>query len=222
MVTVFFLLMNGHCLPECSAVQLVNLVLKPHASLHRELRNLSLVNITAVPDLEGIVWDRVSIDVYGPTERLDLPYLFRISLNYIITSSTFSDDWVIETVNNLLADLEQSAAFSKDELFDGTSNFVDMFCYQNCGHHLLLKASVLCPVYNYTQWEHCPTPPRKLKHLHKSLLIFLVLTYQNQPLTTIGLHHTCKENMLINSMLIYSASFISQMSVFGSTSGETP
>ncbi|KAJ1101111.1 hypothetical protein NDU88_006184, partial [Pleurodeles waltl] len=57
----------GHFLPEHSAVELVDEVLKPHFSSHKIHRDLPLVNITAVPIPNGIVWDKVLFDIYGPT-----------------------------------------------------------------------------------------------------------------------------------------------------------
>ncbi|XP_078527639.1 uncharacterized protein LOC144799898 isoform X2 [Lissotriton helveticus] len=47
-----------HYLPECSAVELVNKILKPHSSSHKVRRDISLVNISAVPVPDGIVWDK--------------------------------------------------------------------------------------------------------------------------------------------------------------------
>ncbi|KAJ1185681.1 hypothetical protein NDU88_002471, partial [Pleurodeles waltl] len=50
-----------------AAVELVDEVLKPHFSSRKVRRDLSFVNISEIPIPNGIVWDKVTFDIYGPT-----------------------------------------------------------------------------------------------------------------------------------------------------------
>lgn len=118
-----FLLLNEHYLSELSAVELVNVVLPYRSSSHKVRRDLSLVNISAVLVPDGIVWDKVSYVIFGPTETLQIPYVFRISLQDVITSSTISNDWDIDTAHEILDDLKHSTVFNTEEMYDSSSNY---------------------------------------------------------------------------------------------------
>ncbi|XP_078514081.1 uncharacterized protein LOC144773102 [Lissotriton helveticus] len=156
-VTVFFLL------PERSAVELVTEVLTPHSSSHKVRRDMSLVNFLAVPVIDGIVWDKVPFDIFGPTETLQIPHVFKISLGDIITPGSISEDWDLNIIRSMLSELEHYTVFGREDLYSGMSNYDDMFCYHHYAHHYLHRASTPRATFNYTQWEYHPK-------IHKCIL----------------------------------------------------
>lgn len=216
-VTVFFFLLNGRYLPERSAVELVTKVLTPHSSSHKVRRDLSLVNISAVPVIDGTVWDKVPFDIFGPTETLQIPYVFKISLGDIITPGSISDDWDLNIIRSMLSELEHYTVFDRKDMYSGMSNYDDMFCYHHYAHHYLHRASTPRAIFNYTQWEHCPTPPSGSSKTYAQKYAYFS---SNDPVDPESYYFKlfpspAKKSMLTETTLIYSAHFISQLSIQG-------
>ncbi|XP_078502897.1 uncharacterized protein LOC144761338, partial [Lissotriton helveticus] len=160
-VMVFFLLINVYYLPECSATELGNEVLTPHSCSHKLKIDLSLMNISAVPVTDGIVWDKVPFHIFGPTEILQIPYVFRVSMGDVIMPGLHSDDWDVVTVNSKLSEWEYYTVFESEDLYLNPANYSDnMYCYNHYGNHFLHKSAQPRNVLNYNQWEHCATPPK--------------------------------------------------------------
>ncbi|KAJ1130259.1 hypothetical protein NDU88_008613 [Pleurodeles waltl] len=159
-VVTFFLLINGHFLPERSDIEHVETVLKPHFSSHMVRRDLSNVNISAIPIPDWIVWDKVMFDIYGPTELIQIPYVLKLSMNDIVIPGIVSDDWDVKTVDSMLTELQYYTVYDDEDAYLFRDNHGDMFCYNYYGHHFIHKASSPKSIFDYVQWEHCPTPPQ--------------------------------------------------------------
>ncbi|KAJ1129848.1 hypothetical protein NDU88_008211 [Pleurodeles waltl] len=159
-VVTFFLIIHGHFLPDRSDIEHMETVLKPHFSSHMVRRDLSTVNISAIPVPDGIVWDKVMFDIYGPTELIQIPYVLKLSMNDIVIPGIVSDDWDVKTVDSMLTDLQYYTVYDDEDAYQFRDNHGDMFCYNYYGHHFIHKASSPTPMFNYVQWEHCSTPPQ--------------------------------------------------------------
>ncbi|KAJ1099759.1 hypothetical protein NDU88_004857 [Pleurodeles waltl] len=159
-VVTFFLIIHGHFLPDRSDIEHVETVLKPHFSSHMVRRDLSTVNISAIPVPDGIVWDKVMFDIYGPTELIQIPYVLKLSMNDIVIPGIVSDDWDVKTVDSMLTDLQYYTVYDDEDAYQFRDNHGDMFCYNYYGYHFIHKASSPKPMFNYVQWEHCSTPPQ--------------------------------------------------------------
>ncbi|XP_069076459.1 uncharacterized protein [Pleurodeles waltl] len=159
-VITFFFLINGHFLPEKSTVELVEEVLKPHFSSHQVHRDLSFVNISAEPILDGIVWGRVMFDIYGPTEVIKKLYVFKLSMDDIVIPSIVSDDCDVKTVDSMMTELQYHTVFENEDVYQFKENYGDMVSIIIIAKHFIHRASSPKTVFNYAQWEHCPTPPQ--------------------------------------------------------------
>lgn len=82
-----------------------------------------------------------------------------------------------------------------------------MFCYHYAQHYLH-RASTPCTIFNYTQWEHCPTPPVDSS---KTYLDKFAYFSGHNPID-LASYYKCtpsqiKKNMLTLTKLIYSNLF---------------
>ncbi|KAJ1091605.1 hypothetical protein NDU88_004723 [Pleurodeles waltl] len=121
-VVTFFLVIYGHFIPELSEIEQVEKVLKPHFSSHMVQRDLSFVNISAVPIPDGIVWDRVMFDIYSPTEIIQIPYVLKLSMNDIVIPGIVSDDWDVKTVDSMLTELQYYTVYENEDAYQFRDN----------------------------------------------------------------------------------------------------
>ncbi|XP_069065935.1 uncharacterized protein [Pleurodeles waltl] len=153
----FFLLIHGNYLPERSTVELVDESYKL-IFLLKVRRDLSFVNISAIPIPDGIVWDKATFDIYGPTEVIQIPYVFKHSMNDVIIPRVVSDDWRVKTVDSMMTKLQYFTVFESEDVYQFKENYGDMFCYHYYRHHFIHRASTPKTIFNYTQRGHCTTP----------------------------------------------------------------
>ncbi|KAJ1130735.1 hypothetical protein NDU88_009085 [Pleurodeles waltl] len=121
-VVTLFLIIHGHFLPDRSDIEHVETVLKPHFSSHMVRRDLSTVNISAIPIPDGIVWDKVMFDIYGPTELIQIPYVLKLSMNDIVIPGIVSDDWDVKTVDSMLTDLQYYTVYDDEDAYQFRDN----------------------------------------------------------------------------------------------------
>ncbi|KAJ1161986.1 hypothetical protein NDU88_002466 [Pleurodeles waltl] len=117
------------CQVHRSAVEKVEEVLKPHFSSHKIRRDLSFVNISAVPIPVGIVWDKVMFDKYGPAEVIQVLYVLKLSMNDIVIPGIVSDDWDVKTVDSMMTELQCYTVYENTDVYQFKENYGDMFCY---------------------------------------------------------------------------------------------
>lgn len=80
------------------------------------------MNISATPVPDRIVWDKILGDIFSSKETLQIPYVFKVSMDDVLTPGNMSDDWDITTVNSMFSELESYIVFKTEDVYLNSAN----------------------------------------------------------------------------------------------------